>query len=352
MTRCAPALVVLLGACTMPNPDYEGGDELADGSSGDDRNSDGETSETSDSSDSSDSLEGSTDDASEANDTSDTTSADSNDATSEPSETSTGDPASCGNGITEAGEECDDANPDDTDACTSQCTGATCGDGFIHAGFEECDDANMDDGDECTSQCTAATCGDGFVHTGVEFCDDTNVNELDGCPASCNLDYRIVFVTSLPIGGGSIGGLMGADEYCKGLATQAGLSGNYLAWLSDGVQSPSSRFPESTVPYKLRNGAHVAESWDDLVNGPLANPININEAGGPPPMTGNSQCGSTIAWTSTSNAGGPLMPNCEGFSDANAYGLVGNVQSNEQWTACVGSQPKCDKMGVLYCFQA
>lgn len=316
MTRFAPALVVLVGACTMPNPAYEGGDELADGSSGDAGDSDGETSEPSDSS--SATLEGSTDTSSEANDTSDTTPADTSDTTSD--EASTGDPASCGNGITEAGEACDDGNDNNTDACLDTCV--------------------------------EAACGDGFVQTEKEFCDDTNVNELDGCPASCNLDYRIVFVTSLPIGGGSIGGLMGADQHCKDLATQAGLSGNYLAWLSDGVQSPSSRFPESTVPYKLRNGVHVAESWDDLVNGPLANPINVNEAGGDPPLTGNSQCGTTFAWTSTNNAGGSLMPNCEGFSEANAYGLVGNVQSNEQWTACAGSQPKCDALGVLYCFQA
>jgi cysteine-rich repeat protein len=37
-----------------------------------------------------------------------------------------GDPAECGNGIVEVGEVCDDANPDDTDFCTSACT-SPCG---------------------------------------------------------------------------------------------------------------------------------------------------------------------------------------------------------------------------------
>ncbi len=40
----------------------------------------------------------------------------------------------CGNGVREAGEECDDGNLSDTDACTSECLRARCGDGIVNDG--------------------------------------------------------------------------------------------------------------------------------------------------------------------------------------------------------------------------
>jgi cysteine-rich repeat protein len=40
---------------------------------------------------------------------------------------------SCGDGYLNmaAGEECDDGNNDDTDACRNDCTNAFCGDGVV-----------------------------------------------------------------------------------------------------------------------------------------------------------------------------------------------------------------------------
>jgi cysteine-rich repeat protein len=128
----------------------------------------------------------------------------------------------CGNGTTETGEECDDANQFDTDACLSDCTAATCGDGAVQTGIEECDDGNTtaldgcsdicnlefcgdnvvngstpeqcDDGnqintDDCLSDCQNARCGDGFIQIGVETCDDGNTTALDGCNAQCQDEF-------------------------------------------------------------------------------------------------------------------------------------------------------------------
>ncbi len=103
----------------------------------------------------------------------------------------TGDPPPiCGNGIVEAGEACDDGNDDDADACLSDCTLATCGDGVVHQGVEQCDDGNDDDTDDCLSTCKHATCGDGFIREGVEACDDgpANANNTYGaCQTNCTL---------------------------------------------------------------------------------------------------------------------------------------------------------------------
>ncbi|MEM6994038.1 MAG: DUF4215 domain-containing protein [Myxococcota bacterium] len=65
----------------------------------------------------------------------------------------------CGDGVTQAGEDCDDDNDDDTDDCPSTCETATCGDGFVWAGNEECDDGNLDDGDGCDSACFIEVAG-------------------------------------------------------------------------------------------------------------------------------------------------------------------------------------------------
>ncbi len=94
--------------------------------------------------------------------------------------------ARCGDGFTQEGVEgCDDANPDEGDACLHDCTPARCGDGLVHRGFEACDDANADEGDACLASCAQARCGDGFVQRGVEACDDGNADDGDACLATC-----------------------------------------------------------------------------------------------------------------------------------------------------------------------
>jgi len=63
------------------------------------------------------------------------------------------DSAVCGNGSIESGEDCDDSNTIDTDACTAACKDAECGDGIVQSGTEECDDGNDIDADDCKNDC-------------------------------------------------------------------------------------------------------------------------------------------------------------------------------------------------------
>jgi cysteine-rich repeat protein len=94
-------------------------------------------------------------------------------------------PTTCGDGIVQPGERCDDGNADDTDACLRSCAPAFCGDGFLRRGVEGCDDANRLDTDGCLSGCVPAHCGDGFVYAGREECDDGNSADDDLCDRSC-----------------------------------------------------------------------------------------------------------------------------------------------------------------------
>ncbi len=87
--------------------------------------------------------------------------------------------------MNDSGEECDDGNLFNTDACLNTCLNARCGDNFVQAGVEECDDGNTSDGDACLNSCLNARCGDGHVRLGVEECDDGNTSDGDWCSSAC-----------------------------------------------------------------------------------------------------------------------------------------------------------------------
>ncbi|MBI2551005.1 DUF4215 domain-containing protein [Candidatus Uhrbacteria bacterium] len=128
--------------------------------------------------------------------------------------------AACGNGSLDAPEECDDGNVINGDGCSSRCLNegsaaarTTCGDGHVAysaaVGGEECDDGNRFNGDGCSSIClhegtiamSAAAligiCGNGTQEPG-EDCDDNNAVDGDGCSSLClNEGLRICDATHL-----------------------------------------------------------------------------------------------------------------------------------------------------------
>lgn len=82
-------------------------------------------------------------------------------------------------------EQCDDGNTDDGDDCSNACiiqaTAPVCGNGATEAG-EECDDGNNVNTDACVV-CKNAKCGDGKVQAGVEQCDE-GANNVDASVAN------------------------------------------------------------------------------------------------------------------------------------------------------------------------
>ena len=116
---------------------------------------------------------------------------------------------SCGDGIVDPGEECDDANTVDCDACSNHCTFVTgCGDG-TRCGTEACDDGNAASCDGCSPTCTVevgARCGDGVVNAACgEECDPPGVD----CTQSCRLGTAPLGTRHFSFGGSSYSSALG-----------------------------------------------------------------------------------------------------------------------------------------------
>lgn len=83
----------------------------------------------------------------------------------------------CGNGVSDPGEQCDDGNTNDKDACTGACTTAVCGDSLVRTGVEECDDGATPGGDGCEPDCTlTASVVSAAVGAGQSVTTDTDGN--------------------------------------------------------------------------------------------------------------------------------------------------------------------------------
>lgn len=131
--------------------------------------------------------------------------------------------AKCGDGLIRGTETCDDGNGTSGDGCNElcaienplaterdawmcpeagkPCVRTTCGNGVIE-GTEQCDDQNNDSGDGCSPACRkepkcppgggacVSVCGDGVIlstDTDQE-CDDGNSADGDGCSSNCKVE--------------------------------------------------------------------------------------------------------------------------------------------------------------------
>lgn len=127
--------------------------------------------------------------------------------------------SACGDGITAAGEECDDGNQVNGDGCETNCrftclasdatrnctpADACAGQGVCSAAHVCTAGTPLPDGAACTTGggnvcvsqvCTATHCGNNVREIG-EDCDDGNTANLDGCDSACKFE-QVAHVTSL-----------------------------------------------------------------------------------------------------------------------------------------------------------
>ncbi|MBZ5708209.1 hypothetical protein [Nannocystis pusilla] len=279
----------------------------------------------------------------------------------------------CGDGVIDPGETCDlGADNSNNGACTMMCHPAVCGDGLLWIGEEACDfgPGNVGSYGGCTPECELAPyCGDGDVDAGHEECDLAALNgtgmslgEDAACSAFCGWVGRIGFVTSA-VFDGALGGLSGADLQCINLAEAAGLANadTFRAWLSDGVDSPLTRFEQielAGVPYVLLSGRVIADDFAELVTDGPRTGISMTELG--------TSIFQKLVWTNTDPFGEVFSASehCSGWTvaDPGASVRIGmnapSVEAGPEWDAwqqqrhwTSALQSTCHKPRRLYCFE-
>jgi len=168
-------------------------------------------------------------------------------------------------------------------------------------------------------------------------------------PISNERNEKTVFVTSDSFNG-DLGGLKGADDKCQAEADGPASivpSGTYMAWLSDGTDSPNTRFTKSSHPYMLPDGTKIAENYTDLTDGSIQNFINIDPTG--------KTLGQTPFWTGTNEDGttAQSIRVCAGWKNlyTNARGTIGSTgHTLTTWSS--QSQGRCNtNRNRLACFQ-
>jgi cysteine-rich repeat protein len=180
----------------------------------------------------------------------------------------------CGNGNIDAGEECDDGNTVDNDACNNAC-GVTmgCGNGVIDAG-EECDDDNTASGDGCSATCALdIACPAG--QTAVVVANNTALPIPDNDPSA-----SVTSTVTIP----TIGGVTRAQVYITSLTHP--WSGDVNMFL----RSPGGRERELTTGNGSSGDDYTGTMFDDLAGSTITS--------GSAPFTGVFRPEQSMALTS------------------------------------------------------
>jgi hypothetical protein len=221
--------------------------------------------------------------------------------------------------------------------CLPDCSGKPCGpDGCGGICENQCfGAAPICDGDICVPCSAEHPCPDGCC-------------QADG---TCDVTCRVFASSTLQTG--DFGGLSEGDAICQDLAEAVGLPGMFMAWLSDGTDSPSTRFPlagSSTVgPYALVGApfATIADNWQDLITCEGVACLDVALA--------RTEVGGSVvtnAWTATTTDGTSVSETCVQWTSAdnNHQGLTGHaVDHDSRWTNSISQA--CSISFHLYCFQ-
>ena len=128
---------------------------------------------------------------------------------------------------------------------------------------------------------------------------------------------------------------------------EAGLAnaGSFMAWLSTGEASPSSRMTQHDEPYLLLDGETIiAEHWDDLTDGSLGGAIKVDETG--------AVHENTRVWTGTEASGEASSPTCHNWTTGlkGVAGLRGSSsETTSTWSA--DSVTNCATSARLVCVE-
>lgn len=185
------------------------------------------------------------------------------------------------------------------------------------------------------SSSTSSTLDTNFTGTSLS---ETTI----GFETESEIRGSIVFITSLTFNGDF--SLISPDDQCQNLAKISSIPGTFKAWLSFNDENALDRVSSISPPLVLLNGDEFSPTLEDLVNGNISNPLNIDE---------NQNILNREVWTST-NPNGTLTigNNCLNWTNnTNSPGFFGNSSfTSGDWTM-FGTKAECKDFKSLYCFQ-
>jgi hypothetical protein len=142
----------------------------------------------------------------------------------------------------------------------------------------------------------------------------------------------------------NLGGIAGADAICAAQALAAGLEGEFKAWLSTITSPVAGRLTPSSGPYVLVDGTRVADDWNDLVDGSILAPINLDA---------NGMFRSGEIWTGTLETGDSYLgSDCAAFTtDSMAVAALCGASNSTTSTWTDNITPACSTLLGLYCIE-
>jgi hypothetical protein len=135
------------------------------------------------------------------------------------------------------------------------------------------------------------------------------------------------------------------DMQCQTIAKAQGLAGSWRSWTSDSSYSPSTRFSQPMIPYRLLDGTIVADGWAGLTSGALMNGIDMDEKGAA--LTGSE------VWTGTLTNGTYEGSSCTDWTmPVNAETAIVGISGATDTTWTKVYYQYCNYgYQHLYCFQ-
>lgn len=152
-----------------------------------------------------------------------------------------------------------------------------------------------------------------------------------------------VFVTST-VYSGNLGGAAGADAHCQTVADAKALGGTWVAWVSDGQTSPSTRIT-TQGPWQNLVGVEVFKNHANMLTVPES--FLLDESGAHPQWLGYAS-----PRTGVNEEAKPTGSDCSGWTSAAATSssTTSSGQQDQYWGGGAGPVA-CDSKAPLICFE-
>jgi cysteine-rich repeat protein len=187
----------------------------------------------------------------------------------------------CGNGIVESPEVCDDGNTSNTDTCNNSCQKTYCGDAIYQAPngngqTEQCDDGNGSNTDQCATSCNKTSCGDGIVQSPNGYGQNEQCDGGAGCSSSCTTQVcgNGVIEGSEQCDNGSDNANTGGASCSTSCITRVVVTGSWMAHLGYSVSGPSGGSYEAvqggvtlSAPVSSTTTIPIFGSWSNWSGG-------------------------------------------------------------------------------------